>query len=112
MTPRGLKICLGVVFGLLILGYGVFRFYDFLSGPQIVVISPKDGESTSTDVIMVNGSVENAVTLSIDGSAVSPDQNGSFNDTLLLPAGLSILSLEATDRFGAPAYARVDAPAE
>jgi hypothetical protein len=101
MSPRYLKSILAVVFACLILGYGIFRFQAYLSGPVITIISPKDGETATSSVIMLQGSIKDAIALDVDGSALSPDQNGSFEETLLLPTGLSIITIDAKDRFGA-----------
>ena len=101
MNPKILKLGLGILFACVIVGYGLFRFYDYLAGPEIILISPYNGQTATSSVVIVQGKVVDAVYLSIDGSIVSPDENGSFEDTLLLPQGLSILTLEAKDRFGA-----------
>ena len=101
MTPRYLKLIFAVVFACLIVGYGVFRFQAYLSGPTINIVSPIDGETATSSVILLQGSVKDAISLEVDGNALSPNQDGSFEETLLLPSGLSILTIEAKDRFGA-----------
>lgn len=91
-----------IVFGIIVLlAYAYIQAYDFIIGPQLVITSPKNGEtvaSTSPEVI-VRGHAEHISFLTINGLQVFTDENGDFARKLLLPEGLAIITIEAQDKF-------------
>jgi hypothetical protein len=91
-----------LLLGLLILlaGYGTLEARPLLNGPTIALSSPAPYASIAGGTVTVAGRALRAVVLLVDGSPVLPDQNGDFSTSLTLPAGGSILTLTARDRFG------------
>ncbi len=96
---RFLRITL-VVLLIFAAGYSAFEARLFLSGPTLVINSPKNGATFQNGFVTVSGQVARVVALSLDGMPVLPDKNGSFSKTLVLPRGGSILTMRAADRFG------------
>jgi len=79
--------------------YGLFKAWDFLVGPKIIIESPKDGETFSSSYIEIKGEVKNVSFLSLDGRQIFADQNGNFKEGLLLARGYNIIELSAKDKF-------------
>lgn len=80
--------------------YGLVEAWPILSGPQLSVVAPFDGEVEPNGIVIIKGFVARAVSLSLDGNPLLPNQNGSFSSTLAFASGTSILTMTATDRFG------------
>ncbi len=89
-----------VIFLILTLGYALFEARLFLAGPELTLATPAQGTTTKTGIITVSGRVLREVAFSINGKKVLPDKNGSFTKTFVFPKGESLLTVEATDRFG------------
>ncbi len=92
-------ICIGVIALLL---YAYFQARDFLAGPQLVILSPENGitvASTSPEII-VRGHAEHISFLTVNGLQIFTDEKGGFTRKLLLPAGYTIITIEAQDKFG------------
>lgn len=92
---------------LLILGYGAFEARRLIVGPQITILSPKDGTATSSSLITISGTAENISFLTINDSAAFTDESGHFVKTISPPPGYAIFTVSATDRFGRRAKAQV-----
>ncbi|HVW82825.1 MAG TPA: hypothetical protein VHC68_02690 [Candidatus Paceibacterota bacterium] len=95
--PSNRLVVLGVL--LLVAVYGLVEAYPLLAGPAIELSAPRSGEATS-DPVTVAGRVSRAAALTLDGAPLIPEEDGSFVKLLAFPAGSSILTLSARDRFG------------
>lgn len=90
-----------IAVALLALGvYGTIEAWPLIEGPSLVIASPQDNVTFADGIVSVSGTVERAAELSLDGAPLLRDQDGNFSSTLTFPAGGSILTFEATDRFG------------
>lgn len=83
----------------LLLGYGAMEARPIVLGPTLSLSSPEDG-GLATSTIAVAGHVSRTVALSVNGSPVLPNEDGSFRDIITLPSGSGILTVKAVDRFG------------
>jgi hypothetical protein len=84
----------------LLAGYGVFKAVPLLSGPEITLSSPTEGQSFAGGFALIEGTASHTENLSLNGAPLLIDAKGHFSTTLVLPHGGAILSLTATDRFG------------
>jgi hypothetical protein len=89
-----------VMLFMVLIGYALFRSKDLIFGVQVHVNSIKDGEVFTDPLIHVSGSAFHARELTINDRHISIDQNGNFNEPILLPNGSSTITLEAQDKFG------------
>jgi len=100
------KIRLFIKIGVLVILVGSFVFYaiyqaqDFIIGPRITIDYPEDGESLSKSFITVKGQAKNISLLSLNGRQIFTDENGYFNENLLLALGYNIIEVSAQDKFG------------
>lgn len=85
---------------LLILGYGLFQARNIISGPDIVLTTPQDGENVTNPLVAVTGSTTNINFISLNDRQIFVDKAGSFSEKLLVPPGYTIIKLEARDKFG------------
>ena len=73
---------------------------SFLSqGVSLSVENLEDGQSFSSRVLNLKGTAKRAVMLTINNREVLIDENGDFEDTIILYPGLNILTIEAQDKF-------------
>lgn len=94
-----LKYLIGAVL-LLGAGYGGIEAWPLLAGPEISLTSPANDASFPGGIVTVAGKALRIAQLTLDGTTVLHDQDGSFSSTLTFPRGGSILTIVATDRFG------------
>ena len=95
-----LKISVGTIITLLILGYGLFQARNFISGPKISVFTPINGENVLDPLVLITGSASNITRISLDDRQIFVDKQGNFSEKLLVPAGYTIIKLAAQDKFG------------
>ena len=84
---------------LVILSHGFFEGRKLLEGPNIVIEMPRNGSATSSAVVIA-GTADNISFLTINDKPSYTDEGGRFSETLSLPAGYTILTVAAVDRFG------------
>jgi hypothetical protein len=80
--------------------YGIAQAWPLLRGPSLSIVSPVEGASIQDGIVTVSGKALRAATLTLNGSPILHEENGSFLSTLTLPGGSSIITLIASDRFG------------
>ncbi|MFA6414560.1 MAG: hypothetical protein WC217_01135 [Candidatus Paceibacterota bacterium] len=85
---------------LLLGGYGCVEAWPLLAGPSLSIDSPLDNAPFPGGIVTVTGRAPRAAQLSLNGALVLHDQSGYFSSTLTFPRGGSILTFDATDRFG------------
>lgn len=84
----------------LLVGYGFVEAWPLLAGPSLTIASPADNASFPGGIVTIEGKAPRVAELTLDGAPLPYDQNGVFSSTLTFPAGGSILTFEARDRFG------------
>jgi len=99
-----IRFLAGLFIGLCVVVFLFFYFFHqskaFLTGPQIVVDTPENGETLSTAFVFIKGNAINSDTLLLNGRAIITDSSGGFEEGLLLARGYNIIGLMARDKFG------------
>jgi hypothetical protein len=80
--------------------YGLHEAWPLISGPQLSITSPQNGESFDNNFIIISGTAIHTQGVSLDGGPLLTDQTGHFQSTLTLPSGGAILTITGSDRFG------------
>lgn len=80
--------------------YGGIKLIPYLSGPSVEIYSPEDNGTIASSTFSVSGRVLRAKTISLQGKAINVDTEGYFNETLVSYSPYTILTLEATDKYG------------
>lgn len=89
---------IGTLF-LFILIFAFFRSKDLIFGVKIKNVSIINGATESSNVLKVTGNAKNATLLSLNGREISLDQNGNFDETIILLKGYNIVTIKALDKF-------------
>jgi hypothetical protein len=88
-----------IILGVLLVSYACFQARNLIEGPTIVLDNIPYTPS-SVETIAIKGTAENVVVLRLNGREIHTDESGNFKEELTLTHGLSIVSIEAEDRFG------------
>lgn len=80
--------------------YGGIEAWPLLAGPSLTLTAPTGGATAQDGIVTVSGRALRVAKLTLNGAPLLHDQNGDFLSTLTYPVGGTILTLEATDRFG------------
>lgn len=96
MLVRGITL----VALLLLAGYGGIRGLPLITGPDLTLSSPVEGQSFPDGFVLITGVSDHTENLTLNGAPLLIDESGAFSTSLVLPKGSAILSLTATDRFG------------
>lgn len=80
--------------------YLAFRFQGFFMGSAVYIDFPKEGETLNNSHMSVEGKARNAAKLTLNGRPIYTDEEGRFEEDLILSAGLNIIEVKAEGRFG------------
>lgn len=94
-----IKLFIGVLFVLLIVMYTYIQFGNFVEGPVITVNSPLNGSTSTDSLITIEGVAKHISHIQVNDNQIFVDENGNFNEKLLLSYGYNIITIEAQDRF-------------
>ena len=85
---------------ILILVYGFIEAWPLIAGPMLSVASPVNNSSFPGGTVVIRGKAARAAQLTLNGSNILHEEDGTFLATRTFPKGGSILTLVAVDRFG------------
>ncbi len=92
----GVVVCLIIGFAF----YGLYKARNFLTGPQITVSEPRNGQVFQGSYIKVAGQAKNIASIFLNGKPIFIDETGLFKENLLLARGYNIMEVRAVDKFG------------
>lgn len=85
---------------LLIIGYSGLKLKNFLTGPQLTILSPYDGQTIKRNLVEVKGKAERISQIYLNGKKIFTDEEGNFKENYLLANGYNLLEIVAQDQFG------------
>ncbi|OHA20488.1 MAG: hypothetical protein A2849_00630 [Candidatus Taylorbacteria bacterium RIFCSPHIGHO2_01_FULL_51_15] len=100
-TPKliaGISIAVVILTSLGI--YAYLQSREYLRGPVLTISEPLNGATSTTSLVTLRGTSKNISFLTLNGRQIFTDEQGRFEESLLLEEGYSIMTLEAKDRFG------------
>ena len=97
---RNLKIGIIVLAALIIASYGAWRSLDYARGPAITIFQPVNGSAMSSSTMDIIGRADRINSLTINGQAISLDEQGNFKETVIVFPGVNMITLSASDQFG------------
>lgn len=80
--------------------YGTIKSYSLIAGPSLSIESPAAYTQVEGGTLFVRGVARRVAHLSLNGAPLLRDQQDNFSSMLTFPHGTSILTFEASDRFG------------
>lgn len=96
----GIKIAASAIVLTVILGYAYLKTEPFVKGPNITVVYPKNGLTVYHPFLFIEGEVERAARILLNGKQIYTNEAGILREEVLLAEGFNILELAASDRFG------------
>jgi hypothetical protein len=95
-TKHWVIAAIGIAFAIYIL----FQARFLILGPQVWIESPRDGAVAEAPAITISGEARNAAWISLNGRQIFTDEEGQWEETLIVSKGLSIMTVAVKDRFG------------
>jgi len=89
-----------VLFVLAVLSYGLFQARNLIQGPIITIHSPQNGTTVNNALVEISGEAKNISGITLNDQHIFVDEEGNFREQLLLSYGYTIMTIEASDRFG------------
>ncbi|KKP88823.1 MAG: hypothetical protein UR93_C0007G0005 [Berkelbacteria bacterium GW2011_GWA2_35_9] len=99
VTPKTFLIALGILAGLLLLGYFYYQISLISAPPKLEITSPLSEITTDEYKINITGETDVDANLKIDDQAINFDSSGKFTQEISLKAGLNSIEIVATNRF-------------
>ncbi len=93
------KLGVGLVV-LIILGYLTFQYVKFISPPRVEVVSPIEGQLVDGDFVLVFGSTETDVKITVDNQPVLIDKDGKFSTNIEISPNTTKIIIRAISRSG------------
>ncbi len=94
-----IKIIIGSILFVIVAGYSYYEIKDFLAGPKVEITSPQDGDITHQSLLKIQGTTKNISKLLLNDKQIFTDEEGIFNEELLLSLGYNIIEVKVRDRF-------------
>lgn len=94
------KITLFLLIGLIaVVGIylGVKQYLTVTGAPPLEIFIPADGQTVGATTL-VSGKTDRDATLKIDGIPVLINQDGTFNEEIVLPKGENVILIESSNR--------------
>jgi len=89
-----------IVLFILLASYSLYQARALLIGPKIWINSPEDGQVVSNPLVVIEGQSRNIAWISLNGRQIFTDEEGRWSEKLIVSEGTSIMTVEASDRFG------------
>jgi hypothetical protein len=94
-----IKIGAITVIIVLITSFAIWRSYNYIKGPYIEILSPKNLESIDATTTTITGTAYRINTVKINGKPINIDESGNFKETFLLMKGTNRFTISANDLF-------------
>ncbi len=108
LTPQKIITIFTVLF---LIGYSVFNSRFLLKGPEIAIAGLEpDSETIKTESkdFSLQGKALHSSFITLNNRPILVDENGNFNEKLLLSNGISIIDVYARDKFGKEVRKKID----
>ncbi|MCE9585358.1 hypothetical protein K8Q94_01930 [Candidatus Nomurabacteria bacterium] len=90
---------LSVLF-LTILVYAFFSSRSLIFGVKIKNVNITDGAKVEKNILEIKGNAKNAINITLNGREISINQQGDFDETIILLSGYNVIDIKAKDKFG------------
>lgn len=88
-----------VILAFIVIMYSIFNFRVFIAGPQIEIISPVNGSGQDKNIAEITGIAKNINHIELNAKPIYVNEEGQFNEKLLLQPGYNVITLIAKDKF-------------
>ena len=84
---------------LFIAGYAASRTLSYLRGPSLTIMTPQNYALLTEPLLTVRGEARRVAKIRLNGREIFTNEEGIFEDRLLVPPGYSIMTITADDTF-------------
>lgn len=94
---------IGVAIALIIIGFFSWlwlEYRQYVGAPKLVLTSPQDQQSVDIPTVIVEGSTEPEVKVTVNDQEVGVDRFGHFREEIKLSSSVNDIVVTATSRFG------------
>lgn len=99
-VKKTVKFTLIGIFVLVVITYTGFEVRRYATGPELVISKPVNGFISSESLIEIVGKAINVTEVEINDNKILMDEEGNFNQEVLLSDGYNVLKVSGIDRFG------------
>jgi hypothetical protein len=85
---------------LAIAAFAMSRSLNYARGPEISIIEPANGATINSPTVIIRGMATRVNKIALNGNPISMDEQGNWNETVVIFSGLNKITVSATDRFG------------
>jgi hypothetical protein len=103
-----IKVASAAIVIIIIAAYALWRSFTYARGPAITLTEPSNFATITSTTTHVIGRVERANSITLNGKAITIDEQGHFDETILVFPGTNILTLVARDQFERSVETRVE----
>lgn len=89
-----------VCFVLFFIGYLGFQMHGILTPPKLVLFSPSEGAVSDKAEVALQGETDKESQLLANGQEIKVNEQGKFNDTILLSNGVNTITLSTIKKHG------------
>lgn len=80
--------------------YALFQAREYLLGPSVEIVEPKNYEIAEKKIITVYGKIERASFVTLNGKDIFIEANGILKEEIALQKGYNFIKIWVKDRFG------------
>lgn len=93
---------------LIIASFAFFRSLNYLEGPYVEINYPKNGEIITAKTIEITGIAKRINKIYINDFSINIDEQGNWNETLIIFPGLNKITIKVQDKFGRTLQKQLD----
>ena len=80
-------------------GYFIYQSRNVLARPKVFTENLDDYNIVNNSFLPIKGKAKNTISLFLNGRKIFTDENGFFEEDLILTPGYNIIQIKAEDRF-------------
>ena len=100
ITPRRISLISIIALFVVLGGFALWQSSFILKPPELTITQPGLEQQTTLDNILVSGLTDPQATVTLNGEQIFVDNNGTFQETVLLNEGINTLTIISSSRFG------------
>lgn len=99
INPKVISIALSSLFFLVLAIYLYNNFSSFVSEPALIILNPSNDSNINSSTVLVKGKTDAGNNLFINNQAVLVDDDGIFEEELVLREGINTIVVKSVNQF-------------
>jgi len=99
-VPHMVRIGFSMMAVLCLLVYLGFHIHNILQAPTLVISSPRDGDISNENPIIVQGKTDPETRITINEKQIANDEQGNFSEEITLKNGINTLVVSVENKHG------------